>query len=88
MHDEETVEPSEQDFSDDEQEKDYKRIIKKVKNQRKRKRRETDQQIMPQAIPQSDFHKKRDVKLNSMAYQQPQPYNYSGGAESNQQPMP
>ena len=76
MYDEAVVEPSEQDFSDDEQEKEYKRIVKKVKNSRKRKRR--DVQNKPgHVIPQENAYRKRDIKNQAMnQYHMSQPYNY------------
>lgn len=80
MHDEEIIEPSEQDFSDDEQEKVYKKIVKKVKNQRKRKRQDPPtmpgaSQYQPQQFSQ---YKKRDMKVGAMpSYQMQPPYPYA-----------
>ena len=78
VYDEEIIEPSEQDFSDDEQEKEYKRIVKKVRNNRKRKRRDGDKS--KQHIIQPDHvYKKREVKhlaMNNYPSAAPVPYNY------------
>lgn len=80
MHDEEIIEPSEQDFSDDEQEKSYKKIMKKVKNQRKRKRENPPAMPYTNQYPPAQFsqYKKREIKVGEMnQYQMQPPYPYA-----------
>jgi len=80
MYDEAIVEKTEQEFSDDEQEQAYKKIIKKVKNQRKRKRRQEEGtgagDKNPNVFNNSQNYKKREQKQVQFQ-QQPYPY-YSG----------
>ncbi|CAI2375615.1 unnamed protein product [Moneuplotes crassus] len=64
IYDEEIIEPSEQDFSDDEQEKE------------KRKRRDQKRSTGIMNAPEN-VYRKRDVKHAGMGqFQQPAPYNY------------
>lgn len=88
MYDEEVDGESEEEFSDDEQEKAFKKIVKKVKNQRKRKRREMEGGLHPNQQkynPADGYNRKRDLKgQNVHQYQAQPPYPYQPPAHYGQ----
>lgn len=94
MFDEEVCGKEDEEFSDDEQERAYKKVLKKVKNQRKRRKREEGKpsKFVNQAHPgPHPYSKKREVKSEHIntQYQAQPPYMYCPPPQYGQtMPMP